>query len=295
MEKKKTEIEVFPFVERSRQIMVGHVPVGGDAPLAVIAGPCVIESREHILFMASELRDICRRAGVALIFKASYDKANRTSIHSFRGPGIHTGLEILREVKETLGLPILTDVHNEEEAPIAAEVCDILQIPAFLCRQTDFVSAVGRAGRPVNVKKGQFLAPWDIVNVVRKLKEVGCEDVLLTERGTSFGYGSLVTDFRSLSIMREQTGMPVCFDATHSVQEPGALGDATGGQRQHVPLLSRAACAAGINALFIETHDRPDEAKSDGPNMLPLSRIEELLTACRTIDETLRNLSAPLR
>lgn len=282
------ELNVVPPITACRRIPVGSVPVGGEAPLAVIAGPCVMESEEHILFMATELKAICGRVGIPLIFKASYDKANRTSIHSFRGPGLEKGMAILSRVKRELGLPVLTDVHTPEEAEAAGEVCDILQIPAFLCRQTDFVTAVGRACRAVNVKKGQFLAPWDIVNVVSKLREVGCEEILLTERGTSFGYGSLITDFRALSIMQELTGLPVCFDATHSVQEPGALGNATGGQRQHVPLLSRAACAVGINALFLETHDSPDNAKSDGPNMVPLDKVEALLTTCKAIDGALR-------
>jgi 2-dehydro-3-deoxyphosphooctonate aldolase (KDO 8-P synthase) len=279
-----------PTLAQSRQISVGKVPIGGTAPLALIAGPCVIESRDHLLFMAEKLVAITQRLGLPLIFKASFDKANRTSVHSFRGPGIEEGLKLLALVKEQFGVPILTDVHTEEQAPLIAEVCDILQIPAFLCRQTDFVAAVGRVGRAVNVKKGQFLAPGDVRNIATKLKEVGCEDVLMTERGVSFGYGTLVTDFRALPMMQEATNLPVCFDATHSVQQPGGLGTATGGQRQYVPHLARAACAVGTHALFIETHDRPDEAKSDGPNMVPLAELEALLRDCMAIDRVTRGL-----
>lgn len=278
-----------PGLLESRRVMVGDVPVGGDAPLAVMAGPCVIESEDHLLRMAERIQQICARVGIPLIFKASYDKANRTSISSFRGPGLEEGLRIFRNVKERFGLPILTDIHTEEQAGAAAEVCDLLQIPAFLCRQTDFVVAAGRTGKPINVKKAQFLAPWDIRNVVTKLRESGNEDIILTERGASFGYGTLVSDFRSLPTMQGLTGLPVCFDATHSVQQPGGLGTATGGQRQFVPLLARAACAVGVNALFIETHDDPINAKSDGPNMVPLHHLESVLRACRDVDAALRN------
>jgi 2-dehydro-3-deoxyphosphooctonate aldolase (KDO 8-P synthase) len=273
---------------QSRAIQVGPISIGGGRPMAVIAGPCVIESEDHVLFMARSLRALAEKLGLPLIFKASYDKANRTSYKGFRGPGIEEGMRILRRVKEELNLPILTDVHTEEQAPVVAEVCDILQIPAFLCRQTDFVTAVGRTGRAVNVKKGQFLAPWDVANVVAKLREIGCEDVLLTERGASFGYGNLVSDFRALPIMRSQNNLPVCFDATHSVQQPGGLGTATGGQREYVPHLARAAAAVGIDALFVETHDRPAEAKSDGPNMVPLAELEALLRDVQAIDRVVR-------
>ncbi len=275
-------------MKKCRKISVGGIPIGGDAPLVLIAGPCVIESEDHLLFMADSLKKICARLNIPLVFKASYDKANRTSLDSYRGPGLDEGLRMLERVKRETGAPVLTDVHTEEQAAAAADACDILQIPAFLCRQTDFVQAIGRAGKPVNVKKGQFLAPWDIVNVTKKLAGSGCEEVLLTERGVSFGYGSLVTDFRSLPIMRELTGLPVCFDATHSVQEPGGLGSATGGKRQFVPPLARAACAVGVNALFLETHDIPDEAKSDGPNMVPLAAVEALLQSCKAIDHAVR-------
>jgi len=271
-----------------RTFLIGDVPVGGRHPLVLLAGPCVIESHEHTLMLAGEIKAVARRLGMPLVFKASYDKANRSSGASFRGPGLEEGLGILAAVKRVHGLPVLTDVHKEEEAPAVASACDLLQIPAFLCRQTDFVQAVGRAGKPVAVKKGQFLAPEDIANVVSKLKEVGCEDVLLTERGVSFGYHNLVSDFRALPSMQRLTGLPVCFDATHSVQQPGGLGNATGGKREFIPTLSRAACAVGINALFLEVHDNPAAAKSDGPNVVPLSELEGLLRICMTIDGAVR-------
>jgi 2-dehydro-3-deoxyphosphooctonate aldolase (KDO 8-P synthase) len=277
---------------KCRAFQVGDVPVGGSHPLVLLAGPCVIESREHTIEMAGAVREIAGRVGIPLVFKASYDKANRSAGSSFRGPGLTQGLDILAEVKSRFGLPVVTDVHREEDAPAVAAGCDLLQIPAFLCRQTDFVEAVGKAGKPVAVKKGQFLAPEDIANVAAKLRGVGCEDILLTERGVSFGYHQLVSDFRSLAIMREVTGLPVCFDATHSVQQPGGLGKATGGKREFVPLLARAACAVGINALFLEVHDRPDEAKSDGPNMVPLAELEELLQVCLELDRCVRKRAA---
>ncbi len=247
-----------------------------------------MESRSHVLETAEGLAEIAHKLGVPFVFKASYDKANRTSVRAFRGPGLKEGLEILAEVRERTGLPVTSDVHTEAEAGPAGEVLDILQVPAFLCRQTDLLKAVAETGKPVNVKKGQFLAPWDMRNVAGKLRAFGCEDILLTDRGVSFGYGALVSDMRALSTMRELTGLPVCFDATHSVQQPGALGEATGGQRQYVPLLARAACAAGINALFLETHDKPDEAKSDGPNMVPLGRLESVLRGCLAADAAVR-------
>ncbi|MEQ8820468.1 MAG: 3-deoxy-8-phosphooctulonate synthase [Sumerlaeia bacterium] len=274
-------------LDRSHQFHIGPVPVGGGAPMVLIAGPCVIESPEHTEFMAREIKAITDRLGVPLVFKASFDKANRSSGASFRGPGLEEGLRVLGAIKAGLGVPVLTDVHTEEQAPVIAQVCDILQIPAFLCRQTDFVEAVGRAGKPVNVKKGQFMAPRDIKNVADKLKAVGCEDVLLTERGVTFGYGNLVVDFRSLPTMRAATGLPVCFDATHSVQQPGGLGHATGGDREFVPVLARAACAVGIDALFMEVHDNPDAAKSDGPNMVPLSELELTLRRCLAVGRAL--------
>ncbi len=276
-----------PIHTQTKTIKVGDLSIGGGADLAVIAGPCVIESKDHVMKMAEQIVKVCEKLKMPLIFKASYDKANRTSIESYRGPGIEEGLKILEGVKNEFSLPILTDVHTEDQAKSAADVCDIIQIPAFLCRQTDFIVAAGKTGKAVNVKKGQFLAPWDIVNVVQKLEEAGCRDILITERGTSFGYGSLVTDFRSLQLMAEKTSYPVCFDGTHSVQQPGGLGKATGGNREHVPLLCRAACAVGTNALFLETHDDPDNALSDGPNMIPLKNLEAVLSSCIAISKTI--------
>lgn len=288
MSSNSTEFSVKSSLDQCRPIKVGNLAIGGAKPLCLIAGPCVIESEDHILLMAEKLVELTSRLSIPFIFKASFDKANRTSIKSYRGPGLEKGLEILARVKEKFGVPVLTDLHTEEQAAPVAQVCDMLQIPAFLCRQTDFVTAVGRAGKAVNVKKGQFLAPWDMANVTSKLKEVGCEDVLLTDRGTSFGYGTLVSDFRGLGMMRSITGLPVCYDATHSVQEPGGLGSSSGGKREYVPALCRAACAVGVNALFIETHDRPEDAKSDGPNMVPLSAMEALLKNCLAIDRAVR-------
>ncbi|MDK2971471.1 MAG: 2-dehydro-3-deoxyphosphooctonate aldolase synthase [Candidatus Sumerlaeota bacterium] len=263
--------------------------MGGANPLVLIAGPCVIESREHALEMAERIARIAQRLSIPLIFKASYDKANRSSSQSYRGPGLERGLAILGEVRSSVGCPVLTDVHTEEQAAVAASVVDVLQLPAFLCRQTDFVQACGRTGKPVAVKKGQFLAPEDMTNVVEKLREVGCNDILLTERGASFGYRNLVSDFRSLAIMQALTGLPVCFDATHSVQQPGGLGTASGGKREFVPLLARAACAVGINVLFLEVHDRPEQALSDGPNMVPLTDLEALLKVCLALDAAVRS------
>lgn len=281
-----------PWLASARAFRIGQHPVGGGAPMVLLAGPCVIQTREHTLELAARIAEVADRVGVPLVFKASYDKANRSSGSSFRGVGIERGLAIMAEVKQRLGLPLLTDVHTEEQAPLAAEVIDLLQLPAFLCRQTDFVQAIGRAavarGRAVNVKKGQFLAPEDVAQVAKKLAEVGCHDVLLTERGVSFGYHQLVTDFRALAIMANTTGLPVCFDATHSVQEPGGKGTASGGRREFVPLLARAACAVGIHALFLEVHEDPDRAPSDGPNMVPLAQLEGVLRACKAMDAAVR-------
>ena len=264
-------------------VAVGDYTFGGPgSPLGLIAGPCVIESRDFLLRVATELDAICRAAGVEFVFKASFDKANRTSGRSFRGVGIDEGLKILDEVRRTIGRPVTTDVHEIAHVGPAAEVCEVLQIPAFLARQTDLILAAGRTGRVVNVKKGQFMAPWDMKNVVAKLAEVGNRRVLLTERGTTFGYGMLVNDFRAVPWM-QQTGAPVIFDATHSVQTPGGLGDRTGGDRTMVPVLARAAVAAGCDGLFIETHPDPDHAPSDGPNMVPLAEFGGLLRACLRI------------
>ncbi len=260
-------------------VSVASHTVGGGNPLLWIAGPCVIESREHCLGVAETLLETSREIGFPLVFKASFDKANRSSGKSFRGVGLQEGLRILDAVREKTGLAVTTDVHEISHCKPAAEVCEILQIPAFLARQTDLLVAAGETGRVVNVKKGQFMAPWDMKNVVAKLAEVGNRRVLLTERGTTFGYGMLVNDMRAIPWM-QQTGAPVIFDATHSVQTPGALGDRTGGDRTMVPVLARAAVAAGCDGLFVETHPDPDRAPSDGPNMVPLDQFPNLVRVC---------------
>ncbi|MFM7438074.1 MAG: 3-deoxy-8-phosphooctulonate synthase [Snowella sp.] len=250
--------------------------MGEGHPLTLIAGPCVIESEDFTLKMAAEICKICNRLQIPLIFKSSFDKANRTAIDSFRGQTIEEGLTVLQRVKEEIGVPVLTDIHESYQAAIVAEVVDVLQIPAFLCRQTDLLLAAAKTGRTINVKKGQFLASWDMKNVVKKLEAGGAENILLTERGSSFGYNTLVVDFRSLPQMRE-LGYPVVFDATHSVQMPGGAGTKSGGQRQFVPYLASAAAAVGIDALFMEVHENPDVALSDGPNMVPLAKLEAVL------------------
>jgi 2-dehydro-3-deoxyphosphooctonate aldolase (KDO 8-P synthase) len=250
--------------------------IGDRQPLTLIGGPCVIESEDFTLKMAEEIQKICDRLNISFIFKSSFDKANRTSINSFRGHSLDRGLNILQKVKERVGVPILTDIHESHQAATVAQVADVLQIPAFLCRQTDLLLAAAATGRAINVKKGQFLAPWDMKNVVSKLEHGGAKNILLTERGTSFGYNNLVVDFRSLPQLRE-LGYPVVFDATHSVQMPGGKGDKTGGQREFVPYLAKAAAAVGIDALFMEVHENPDIAPSDGPNMLPLANLEKIL------------------
>jgi 2-dehydro-3-deoxyphosphooctonate aldolase (KDO 8-P synthase) len=268
----------------TKKVKVGDVEIGGGNPLAIIAGPCVIESRDSALKHATLLKQAAERAGVPFIFKSSYDKANRSSGDSYRGPGLEAGLKILADVKKQVGVPILTDVHEIEQVGAAKEIADVLQIPAFLCRQTDFVTAVARSGRVVNVKKGQFLAPWDIGNVLEKILATGNQQVLLTERGVSFGYNNLVSDMRSLVIMRE-LGYPVVFDATHSLQLPGGLGKASGGDRKYIAPLARAGVAAGVDALFLEVHEDPDRALSDGPNSLPLGQFEGLLRIVKRLDE----------
>lgn len=250
--------------------------IGQDLPLALIAGPCVIESEDFTLKMAREIAQVCDRLQIPFIFKSSFDKANRTSANSFRGQTMQEGLRILQRVKKEIGVPVLTDIHESDQASVVAEVVDVLQIPAFLCRQTDLLLAAAGTGRAINVKKGQFLAPWDMKNVVKKLEAGGAKNILLTERGTSFGYNTLIVDFRALPQMRE-LGYPVVFDATHSVQMPGGQGDKSGGQRQFVPYLARAAAAVGIDALFMEVHENPEVALSDGPNMIPLAALENLL------------------
>lgn len=268
-------------------VKVGQIQIGGGAPISVIAGPCVIESREAAIRHAAALKDRADRAGVPYIFKSSYDKANRSSVNSFRGPGLEKGLEILAEIKSKMGVSVLTDVHEIDQVAAVQEVADVLQIPAFLCRQTDFVLAVARSGRVVNVKKGQFLAPWDMRNVLDKILSTGNDRVLLTERGASFGYNNLVSDMRSLVVMRE-LGYPVVFDATHSLQLPGGLGSASGGERKYIPALARAAVAAGVDALFMEVHEDPDHAMSDGPNSLDLSEFEGLLKVVKRLDNLVK-------
>ena len=260
------------------------VAFGQKLPLALIAGPCAMESRDHALFMAGALKEITQRLGIGLVYKSSFDKANRTSLEGRRGLGLKQAMPVFAEIKEKFGLPVLTDVHENDQCADVAEVVDVLQIPAFLCRQTDLLLAAARTGKPVNVKKGQFLAPWDMRNVVAKITGAGNPDVLVTERGVSFGYNTLVSDMRSLPIMAEQTGAPVIFDATHSVQQPGGQGGSSGGQREFVPVLARAAVAVGVAGVFIETHENPDRAPSDGPNMVPLSQFEALVEELQAFD-----------
>jgi 2-dehydro-3-deoxyphosphooctonate aldolase (KDO 8-P synthase) len=264
-------------------VEVGSVRFGNHLPLSVIAGPCAMESRDHALEMAAALKEIAGRVGLSLVYKSSFDKANRTSISSARGIGLDKALAVFAEVKERFGLPVVTDVHEIDQCAPVGEVVDILQIPAFLCRQTDLLVAAAKTGRVVNVKKGQFLAPWDMANVAEKVRAAGNPNVMLTERGASFGYNTLVSDMRSLPIMAE-TGAPVIFDATHSVQQPGGRGATTGGQREYVPVLARAAVAVGVAGIFIETHQDPDKAPSDGPNMVPLKELEGLLAQLKAFD-----------
>src|SRR6476659_7694117 len=264
-------------------VTVGTARFGNTLPLMLIAGPCALESREHALEMASALKEIAGKVGIGLVFKTSFDKTNRTSAKSQRGVGLDRALPIFAEIRETFGVPVLTDVHEAQQCARVAAAVDVLQIPAFLCRQTDLLAAAAATGRVVNVKKGQFLAPWDMANVVAKVTGAGNPNVLLTERGASFGYNTLVSDMRSLPIMAA-TGAPVVFDATHSVQQPGGQGATSGGQREFVPVLARAAVAVGVAGLFIETHQDPDRAPSDGPNMVPLRELESLLSRLKAFD-----------
>ncbi len=264
-------------------VAAGPVRFSNSLPLVLIAGPCAMESRAHALEVASALKDMAASLGIGLVFKTSYDKANRTSLKGPRGVGLHEALPVFAEIRESLGLPVLTDVHDAAQCAPVGEVVDILQIPAFLCRQTDLLVAAARTGRVVNVKKGQFLAPWDMVNVIDKVTGAGNPNVLVTERGASFGYNTLVTDMRSLPIMAA-TGAPVIFDATHSVQQPGGQGTSSGGQREFVPVLSRAAVAVGVAGVFIETHPDPDKALSDGPNMVPLKDMPQLMRRLMAFD-----------
>src|SRR5215207_1017177 len=256
----------------------------GSGDLSFILGPCVVESAKHSLFMAQEITDICKKVGVGVVYKSSFDKANRSSIESFRGEGMEFGLEVLAQVKAEIGVPVITDIHESWQVEKTAEVADILQIPAFLCRQTDLLVAAAKSGTAVNVKKGQFLAPWDAKNIVEKLQAAGSDKILLTERGASFGYNNLVVDLRSFPIMRS-FGAPVVFDVTHSLQLPGGLGKATGGQAEYIENFARAGVACGVDAVFMEVHDDPAKAPSDGPNQLPLSRLEKLLTKLKQIHE----------
>ena len=265
-------------------VRIGEVTFANDRPIAVFAGPCQMESRAHALEMASALKEIAGRLGIGLVYKTSFDKANRTSANSARGIGLDQALPIFAEIRDTLGIPVLTDVHEAAQCARVAQAVDVLQIPAFLCRQTDLLIAAAETGRVVNVKKGQFLAPWDMKNVVAKITGAGCRNVLVTERGASFGYNMLVSDMRALPILARDTGAPVIFDATHSVQQPGGQGTTSGGEREFVPVLARAAVAVGVAGVFIETHQDPDNAPSDGPNMIPLGELEALLRRLQAFD-----------
>lgn len=267
----------------TRQVKIGTVVIGGAAPIALITGPCQLETRDHTMFMAEAISKACADTGTGFIFKASFDKANRSSISTQRGIGMDEGLKILAEVRENFGCPVLTDIHDAGQCGPAGEVVDVIQIPAFLCRQTDLLLTAGRTGCAINVKKGQFMAPWDMGNVAEKIASTGNEEIMLCDRGTSFGYNTLVSDFRGLPTMA-QTGYPVVFDATHSVQQPGGQGATSGGQREFAPVLARAACAVGVSALFIETHQDPDNAPSDGPNMIPVDQMAQLIGTLRDFD-----------
>jgi 2-dehydro-3-deoxyphosphooctonate aldolase (KDO 8-P synthase) len=268
---------------RQRVVSLGSIKLSNELPFALISGPCVIESRDHVLMIADQLSKITQRLNIPLIFKSSFDKANRTSIHGFRGIGMDESLKIFQEIKDNFGCPVLTDVHESEQCQVVAQVVDVLQIPAFLCRQTDLLVAAGKTGKVLNVKKGQFLAPWDTVNIVKKVDETGNLNTMLCERGVSFGYNTLVNDMRALPIMAG-TGCPVIFDATHSVQQPGGAGASTSGDRRFVPILARAAVAVGVAGVFMETHDNPDQALSDGPNMIHLKDMENLLKILKDMD-----------
>jgi len=271
----------------NREIKIQEVAIGGKNPFVLIAGPCVIEEREETLRIAESLQEITSAVSVPLIFKSSYDKANRSSLKSFRGPGLERGLEILREVRKRLNLPVLSDVHRFEEIQEAASVLDVIQIPAFLCRQTDFVMEVARTGKPVNVKKGPFIAPLEVMNIIDKITSTGNQKILITERGFTFGYNNLVADMRSLVILK-QFGYPVVFDATHSVQLPGGNTDSSGGEREFIPPLSRAAVAVGVDALFLEVHEKPDQALCDGPNSLTLKELPSILSTLKEIDRIVK-------
>jgi 2-dehydro-3-deoxyphosphooctonate aldolase (KDO 8-P synthase) len=277
----------------TRHIKVGELTIGNDLPLVLIAGPCQMESRDHAIETASALKEMCGRAGMGLIYKTSFDKANRTSVSTARGIGLEGSLKVFAEIRDSLKIPTLTDVHLPDQCGLLAPVIDVLQIPAFLCRQTDLLLAAGETGRAINVKKGQFLAPWDMANVAKKIASTGNDNVMLCERGASFGYNTLVTDMRSLPIMA-QTGYPVVFDATHSVQQPGGQGTTSGGQREFAPVLARAATAIGVAAVFAETHENPDCAPSDGPNMIPLKAMPDFIAQLAAFDKLAKGLPLKL-
>ncbi|MFA6078292.1 MAG: 3-deoxy-8-phosphooctulonate synthase [Candidatus Omnitrophota bacterium] len=272
---------------KTRVVSIGNVKVGGPNPLILIAGPCVIESESSVIRHARLLKEIARSAGISLIFKASYDKANRTSVNSYRGPGLVKGLKILKKIKKELRIPILSDVHCREDVREAAKVLDIIQIPAFLSRQTDLILEAARTGKAVNIKKGQFLAPWDMKNVIKKIESTGNKNIILTERGVSFGYNCLVSDFRSVMIMKE-FGYPVIYDATHSVQVPAGMGESSGGDRTYIPALSMAAVACGADGLFMEVHENPDKAMSDGPNMVKMKDLPYMLAGIKDVEKAVK-------
>ena len=279
------------FLPAVKEVHIGAVTLGGQNPMVLIAGPCVIESEDACLEVAGRLKEMTRSLGIPLIFKSSYDKANRSSLRSYRGPGLRRGLEVLGRIKREMSIPVLSDVHRFEEVQEAAEVLDVLQVPAFLCRQTDFVAVIAGAGKAVNVKKGQFLAPWDMKNVVEKIESAGNRSILLTERGASFGYNNLVADMRALVIMRRM-GYPVIYDVTHSLQLPGGLGTSSGGQREYIPALARAGVAAGVDGLFMEVHPNPSEALCDGPNSQPLEELGPLLEQLMAVDRIVKTQRA---
>lgn len=274
----------------TREISIASAKLGGNNPLLIIAGPCVIESEEIVFYTAEKLKETCRTIGLPLLFKSSYDKANRTSLSSFRGPGFEKGLRILSDVRSKFDIPIISDIHSVEEVNPASEVLDALQIPAFLCRQTDIILYASRTGKPVNVKKGQFLAPWDIKNIIEKFISTGNQNIFVTERGTSFGYNNLVVDFRGLPIM-QSFGFPVIFDITHSLQLPGGLGKSSGGQREFAEPLAKAAVAVGVDGLFMEVHPEPDRALCDGPNMIKLDEVDKILTSVKAIYDSAKGYS----
>jgi len=276
----------------TRAVNIGPISIGGGQPFALIAGPCQLESLDHARMLAERILEASAPTKTPIIFKASFDKANRSSMASTRGLGIDEGLSILARISSEFGIPVLTDIHDRTQCAPVAEVCDVLQIPAFLCRQTDLLLAAGETGRAINVKKGQFLAPWDMANVAKKIESTGNQNLMLCDRGTSFGYNTLVSDFRALPIMA-RTGYPVVFDATHSVQQPGGQGETSGGQREFVHILARAACAIGVDALFIETHENPDAAPSDGPNMLPVDKLKTLLGTLKQLDDVAKSSDDP--